>query len=36
MAKAPLEVIEEIRGRHDYCIKEIKRIKSSLASLPTK
>ena len=36
MAKAPLEVIEEIRGRHDYCIKEIERIKSSLASLPTK
>jgi len=36
MAKAPLEVIEEIRGRHDHCIKEIDRIKSSLASLPTK
>jgi len=36
MAKAPLEVIEEIRGRHDHCIKEIERIKSSLASLPTK
>ncbi|MFM7463162.1 MAG: valine--tRNA ligase, partial [Actinomycetota bacterium] len=36
MAKAPLEVIEEIRGRHDHCIKEIERIKSSHASLPTK
>ena len=34
MAKAPMEVVTEIRNRLEFCDKEIERINSSLASLP--
>jgi valyl-tRNA synthetase len=34
MAKAPLNVVDEIRARHDFCLAEIERINSLLAALP--
>ena len=34
MAKAPMEVVKEIRERLDFCNAEIERITALLASLP--
>jgi len=34
MAKAPMDVVTEIRGRFDFCTAEIERINSLLAALP--
>ena len=34
MAKAPMEVVSEIRNRLEFCDSEIQRIESLLSSLP--
>jgi valyl-tRNA synthetase len=36
MAKAPMDVIKEIRERAEFCTTEITRINALLAALPSK